>query len=71
MTENENQTPVTEKLPPIHLMAYGFDYETNEIVARIQVDEGDFRELRLCEKDTKRMAEWFDLAKIMKKNKGK
>lgn len=57
------------QLEPVHLMSFGFDYETNEIVARIKVDEGEFRELRLCKKDLGRMYSWFDIAEINRATK--
>lgn len=49
-------------------VAYTMDYETNEIVMRIIVDNKDVGEIRLCEKDAESICSWFEQAKFIREN---
>ncbi|MEB2301578.1 hypothetical protein LAV72_18400 [Lysinibacillus xylanilyticus] len=49
----------------LNLMSFTMGYQTDEIVMRCRLKNGEYGELRVCEKDIRSMFSWFDLAKQM------
>ena len=43
--------------------SYTMDYETKEIIIRMVGESDQVSHIRICEKDSRSMMSWFDLAK--------
>lgn len=52
----------------LNLMSFTLCFKTNEIVMRCRLKNGEYGEIRVCEKDIRSMSSWFDLAKQINKN---
>ena len=61
--KKENVTPIP---PKINLLSYTTDFQTDEIVMICLLNNGEYGELRVSEKDIQTMTNWMNLGKTLR-----